>query len=312
MIIIMSGVIFPRHFFAQNLVPNPSFEELDSCPDNQNQLYKAKYWFNPNQFTSPDLFSSCSTNPDISTPNNLFGYQEPKSDSSCTLIAVLYGSNNFGHEYISIRLTDSLLKDSVYCVSFYISPVSDNSTELFTDGIGAYLSGDSVYQTVNTYLDLPAQIRMLGTIFDDTSSWNKIEGFYVAKGGGKFITIGGFWNISELSWKGNSSDAHIVYVDDVSVTKCAPPPDTTANTNFINVYPNPNTGQFSINFGVMEEQNGQFSLWDSSGRLVYKSANLTGKLERDVHLPQLSSGIYMWRFDVNGEKVDTGKLVIRQ
>ncbi len=310
-LLILSGVAYPRHFFAQNLVPNPSFEELDSCVTGPNQIHFTKYWYNPNAFGSPDLLSSCSLDPSYSTPHNIGGFQPPRTDSCYIMISIIDGGAVF-HEYIAVKLSDSLAKDSGYCISFFVSPLAVPSTDLFTDGIGAYLSKDSTFQTTGSFINAPAQIRMEGVIYSDTSKWSEISGFYQAKGGEKYITIGGFWQFSEVIWTGNNNDGHVVYIDDVSVTKCTLPPDTTANTNFINVYPNPNTGQFTINFGVMEEQNGQFSLWDSSGRLVYKSANLTGKLERDVHLPQLSSGIYMWRFDVNGKKVDTGKLVIRQ
>ncbi len=309
----MSGITYPRHFFAQNLVPNPSFEVLDSCPSDDGQLYNLKNWFNPNAFTSPDLYSSCSFSTETDVPYNSTGFQQPRTDSSYIGLIVGVWGSQFNREYASVRLTDTLKKDSLYCVRFYVNAAEDPSIKNAHDGIGIYLSVDSLYQTANTFFQLPAQIRNeTGNIITDTANWVEVSGYYVATGGEQFITLGCFWQDSEINWLIEQNEAAYLLIDDVSVTKCSLPLDTSSNINFLNVFPNPNSGEFTISYRVVENKRGQFSLWDDAGRLVYRSTQLTGKFEDEIHLPQVSAGLYLWRFDVDGNKEATGKLIIAQ
>src|SRR6187402_1143860 len=62
---------------AQNLVPNPSFEDYSVCPGPSNQVYKCIDWANFGK--SPDYFGSCSPVAGWSLPNISFGYQIPHS-----------------------------------------------------------------------------------------------------------------------------------------------------------------------------------------------------------------------------------------
>lgn len=43
---------------AQNLVPNPSFEQISTCPSSLAQLQLATGWIS---IESPDLFSTCAS-----------------------------------------------------------------------------------------------------------------------------------------------------------------------------------------------------------------------------------------------------------
>lgn len=306
------GLQTPDLTLSQNLVPNSSFEIIDSCPDNSNQTNRLHNWY---KFIndSPDLFSECSVTSIVGVPQNTGGYQEAHSDSSYVGLGMGYYASICCREYISIKLTDSLLADSTYCLNLYVASCDECTG--YNNALGAVFSRDSLYfNSASGYPNWQPSIKF-HEIISDTTNWKLISGHFKAEGGEQYMSLGSFTPDNEIQWYGDLDDGSYIYIDDVSVTKCTLPPeqpDTTSNINFIKVYPNPNTGQFTINFGVMEKQNGQYSLWDSSGRLVYQTTNLTGKFERDIHLPQLSSGIYLWRFDVNGGKVDIGKLVIRQ
>src|ERR1051326_7833297 len=60
----MRKIIFLLFFLpaiapAQNLVPNPGFEEYDKCPGNISQFAYVKNWFEANKGTT-DLFSICN------------------------------------------------------------------------------------------------------------------------------------------------------------------------------------------------------------------------------------------------------------
>lgn len=58
--------------YAQNLVPNPSFEDTLQCPNGD--FNNIKFWINPTSAT-PDIFNSCSTDGFTGVPVNYFGNQ---------------------------------------------------------------------------------------------------------------------------------------------------------------------------------------------------------------------------------------------
>ena len=63
---------------AQQLVPNPGFEELLQCPDFQSQLDRTAHWFDPSAGGTPDYFHACGA-PLYSVPDNAAGVQDPVS-----------------------------------------------------------------------------------------------------------------------------------------------------------------------------------------------------------------------------------------
>src|SRR5689334_10862519 len=80
---------------AQNLVPNPSFEIFDTCPDNVDQVNRAQGWSSFGN--TPDYFNTCDStgNMAVSIPHNALGYQLAADGSAyCGL---------FNHEVFEYR-----------------------------------------------------------------------------------------------------------------------------------------------------------------------------------------------------------------
>lgn len=123
-----------------NLVPNPSFEEKDSCGDGWRAIdLRCKEWFTPmlyldtafnpyipNNYGSSDYFNVCNTI-GFQTPDNAAGFQYPHSGVAYAGFALLtvkhppnYPYQNY-KEYIEIQLTQKLVKGRKYCVEFYYS-----------------------------------------------------------------------------------------------------------------------------------------------------------------------------------------------
>lgn len=298
--------VFPKLSISQNLVIDPSFEILDSCPNSIAQTDRLTHWYNPS-VTTPDLFSTCSSASIISVPTNYIGHQSPVDGHSYICLALLFGTSTTNREYLTTRLNSPLTKDSIYCVSFYVSATDSNLT--FTDQIGVNFSVDSVYQNVNAVLDCTIHISNQAGFIDNTSQWVRVEGYYVAKGAEEFLTIGNFVDPQDANWYG-VNNAAAMYVDNVSVTPCSIPPDTVATTNYISVYPNPSRSVVSLDYGVISDKQGRFEMYDYAGKLAFKLDDLKGKYENTFALPQLSSGIYLWRFWVGDAIIETGKLVI--
>ena len=84
---------------AQNLVNNPSFENISSCGV---QGTLAVNWINPTQGGSPDLFNSCLPN---RVPSNSIYYQWPKTGNSFAGF-YLYDNNTVdAREYLQTQLS---------------------------------------------------------------------------------------------------------------------------------------------------------------------------------------------------------------
>jgi gliding motility-associated-like protein len=214
-ILILSICFFIKKTDAQNLVLNPSFEDMLACPDNGGQLYKAIYWINPTQ-SLPGYFNSCSSN--FGTPQNGSGYQMPRTGNAYAgIIGLQY--QDFYIAYIQGQFIDTLKKDSIYCLNFWVS-LSENSNSAISK-MGAYISDTSFQISTTANLTFIPQIESPATQYlNDTTNWILVSGTYIAQGGEKYITIGNFHSISEGNYIyfGNGESAYAgYYIDDVSV-----------------------------------------------------------------------------------------------
>lgn len=213
-----------------NLVPNPSFEILDTCPDAPGDLENAVPWFQPNNpqiysYGSTDFFHACDTEY-VSTPSNIIGFQVPRTGSGYGGFAA-YNSlfDNYGHEYLETELTNPMDSGRLYCVSFYVVLSNVNSI-CGTSAIGTYISvdtcqyGSSVYYVMNVQ---PQVVNDSNNIITDTVNWNVVAGTYRSHGLESFITIGNFWDVAYNSTNNDPNCSGIPYyfIDDVSVV-CLP------------------------------------------------------------------------------------------
>src|SRR5687768_16803403 len=67
--------------FGQNLVPNPSFEDYDTCPEFLSQINYAIGWGSSRQ--TPEYYNSCAIPFTVaSVPHNYFGSQYPASGNA--------------------------------------------------------------------------------------------------------------------------------------------------------------------------------------------------------------------------------------
>jgi gliding motility-associated-like protein len=218
---------YPSLYFAQNLVPNPSFEQT------------ATYWIDPQFFLAPLIDTSTTTFPNVlnwcsptfgtpdyfneshtawmvRTPKNVLGYQKPRTGKA--YIGLLnYEYNNFYfpnqtkiREAVQTRLVQNLEKDKLYCVKFYVSPTwivgrFDSAVTInyyVVDGIGACLSQKRIFDyTVhpihgNLNRPLPNCTTCVenpsGRILSDSAIWYEVKGLYKAQGGEQWLTISNF------------------------------------------------------------------------------------------------------------------------
>ena len=211
--------------YAQNLVPNPSFEDFNSCPISDSQISALLNWYSPTQ-GSPDYFHSCNAGVFVGVPLNFPGSQLAQTGEGYIGINVAYGIPAIDfREYAQVQLNSALTGGTDYFVSFNVS-LSDTSN-LATDDIGLFFSNDSLVD-FNTFQSLsvtPQIENTQGNILSDPTIWYNISGNYTALGGEEYITIGNFKDASNTTTSivyvnqlDSSGYFSYYYIDDVCIT----------------------------------------------------------------------------------------------
>lgn len=222
---------------AQNLITNPSFEDIDSCygqPASYGfDVFKwsgCKGWSNPIKASS-DLWCQ---NPIVGniTPPNIISYQKPKSGNNMAGIVILSdGIINSYREFIQNKLLLTLESDKMYRVSFYYSIAGGGASGgCPPNQFGVFGSGSEFKDTSAFFL---SHLTPLGTsdknkFVDDTSGWYLCEIIFKANGSENFLTIGNFQDSSNTTfiyscdtttWQGMTLASDYYYLDDFSVTE---------------------------------------------------------------------------------------------
>jgi OOP family OmpA-OmpF porin len=218
--------------FAQNLVPNPGFEEYFECPGSYNPPGSNKNiapgWISPTLGT-PDLFNRCSFG-NAGVPHNWAGVAHAHKGYGYSGIYAWVNNNNY-REYLQAKLIDSLVEGKKYKVEFFfrLSVYSKYSVDrmgaLLSDSM-QHLSHDRVWTVEPSYTYVMDSILSKNTV-----QWNHVSFEYDAKGGEQFITIGNFSSDDELKKfhltltqvdEPLLNKAAYYYIDDVSVTVIGP------------------------------------------------------------------------------------------
>jgi gliding motility-associated-like protein len=261
-----------------NLVPNPSFENVSTCPNNPGQLLFANGWYSTTPST-PDLFNACcSISPYwVDVPQSAVGWQYARTGEGYAGIGTSPLDTNVStgnvREYISTRLLDSLQAGQKYCAEFYVS-LADSSIWA-VDQIGAVFTVNDPYDSsvIFDVLPLSPQVESpFGVIINDTSAWVKIEGSFIATGGEEYIVIGIFRRYLELSIDtlhfGSWAWAYY-YIDDVSVYAC---PDEISFLNIPTGF-SPNGDDVNDVFAASDTNLSFYSckIYNRWGNLVFES-----------------------------------------
>jgi hypothetical protein len=306
---------------AQNLLPNHSFEVVDTCPLAYNFLYLASPWFNPNtiDYGTPDLFNACApTGFGVDVPTNSVGSQSPKTGNGYAGIACVVDTQNL-REYIEVPLISPLISGQQYCIEFYVS-LADKCS-LATSNIGAYFSVDSLLDASsgNAISYVTPQISNANSnIIIDKVNWSKIFGTFIAQGGERFMSIGNFFspvNTNTQSVSAGIFPLAYYYIDDIFVTAC----DTVLigineinnKKNNFNLFPNPNDGTMNFIYTLKEKENGAFEIYDISGRIIQTYRLQTGANNQlFINATQLNSGVYFYKVIIDGQIEKSDKLII--
>tara|TARA_B100000674_G_scaffold44090_1_gene30593 strand:+ start:113665 stop:114816 length:1152 start_codon:yes stop_codon:yes gene_type:complete len=224
-------IILPTLSFAQeqdkkpeNLVPNPSFEEVEKKVKEPGQIDLATPWFSAS--TAPvDLYSKKAKNPQITVPRNNYGEEKPLTGDNYAGFTAYGYKNKAKRSYIEVKLTKPLEAGKEYCVKFHIS--SADISKYAVNDIGAYLSKTKVVAKSDEKLNnVPQIISRKHTVYTKQFYWTPVCGVYKAKGGEQYLVIGNFTDDAKLKvvkqrrprgfTTPQTYDAYY-YIDDVSV-----------------------------------------------------------------------------------------------
>lgn len=178
---------------AQNLIPNPSFEEYSSCPTNHTTQYepiKTKYWASPTTGT-PDLFSACAFQV-VSTPRNFAGIAYPPDGDN--YVGMYFGGPRKTElsyrEYLICRLNEILEKDVLYLFEFFAKPAT-NSRYMIDRLSYAFGTDSIVVDHDNELSDINYKTILVDTL-EVINGWYKVSTIYKANGTETYLTIGDF------------------------------------------------------------------------------------------------------------------------
>jgi len=282
---------------AQNLVPNPSFEDTVHCPTNQGQVVNAKGWWSVCQ--TPDYFNECAPNGNLANvPNTLFGHKFPSSGH-----AFIGGQQYFTsltREIIGTKLDTSLTIGQRYYCKMKVSIANGGllGASGFCNNFGMKFTIDAFSQANPIAINNFAQI-VDTTIIRDTVGWTLIQGSFVADSAYKYLSIGNFFDNAHTDTDRILNGWLRVYycVDEVSVctdSTCLKTVGGIANIssdNSVSVYPNPANTEINIKTnGIQIEQIEIFNALGQNEKTIFHPPIQT---ITTLDVSQLNIGIHL-------------------
>ncbi len=302
---------------AQNLIPNPSFEQYTSCPSTPDQLSYCFPWHSFKE--TPDYCNTCSITPIITPPNAYNGFQYPHSGNAFVGFFTFVNNGPNNRELIGTPLLTSLITGQKYFISFFVnlggatnpgSTIASNKTGVkFSTVSYSYLHPAPINNTAHFYSN---------NIITDTVKWTLIKGSFIADSAYSYIIIGNFFDDSltdTINLSINNNQTAYYYIDDVCVSTDSLYCENWVGVNEqsvkkeeITIYPNPAYNNVSVS-----SKNGEnikhIVITDLTGRQVYSNNYGTGSIETEMNISFLQPGNYFVTITTS-ENIHTEKLVI--
>ena len=285
-------LILIKYSYSQNLVPNNSFEEINSCPISFHDFTKFLYWINPTN-ASPSIFNNCNQG-NAGVPENINGYQNSHSGIGYAGIGIFSDPSLNNREYIQTELLSPLVTNQKYNVRVYVN--LGDSSKYAINKFGIYFSQNSFFVPTFNVINYVPQISF-DTLIINKIDWTLLESTYQALGGEKYITIGNFNYDSECDtilldgpW------GTFYYIDDVYVG-----PDSTINAvkqqllNIkLNIFPNPTSNLINIDYEINDDF--ILELKNLYGITVKKTILEKNFNFKKIAINDLEGGIYCFKF----------------
>jgi hypothetical protein len=279
---------------AQNLVPNPSFEDTVACSTNSGQFYNAAGW--SSYRNTPDYYNTCADSSTLaSIPYNSWGYQYPRNGNAYAAIQCYFTFQY--REFFGRQLISPLIIGEKYFVSFYVNCAFGGNS--LAHG-GSNKTGIQ-FSTVPYSAASPAPINNFAhvstdSIILDTINWIQIKGAFTADSSYDYIIVGNFFNDANTDTAQYEGGVRAVYyIDDICVstdsTECYfggfnSLQATEVNQNIL-LFPNPASGQITL---INLPQNCNIEVYNISGQIINTLHSFSTSFYFDIS--DYSQGVY--------------------
>lgn len=305
---------------AQNLVPNPSFDEYLECPFSTGYLND----FLVNWYSwagTCDFFNVCSNDMEglAGVPLNVLGYQNPISGNGYAGLVTYASTTLNDREYMASQLLEPLTTGESYYIVFHASMwgggdkmnflCASNHIGLrfFKDPDYSYFPPENAFQPDNfAHLDYTE-------ILTDSVNWTRIEATFTADDNYNWLAIGNFFtdeNTSTILMNETGACWSAYYIENICVSLDPDVCDyllssqSVAPKQLIEVYPNPAYEAVTIR---SDQPMDKIEVVDRMGRVVAVEEH-RGRLTIQISISNLNKGFYVLRAFSN-ESFTTHKIL---
>lgn len=297
---ILISFVFHDSLAQGNLVPNPSFEIHDSCPDNLDHISMALGWKSLN--LSPDYFHKCSDS-SMTIPMNRIDFQDGFSSSDSAYAGFMTTNyRDTTREFLGIELTSPMQIGVRYFISFIISATNRGNCSCFCDKIGVkFLNNFQSLNNHNSHLIDNTAHFYIDSILTDSINWIFIKGSFIADSAYTAIVIGNFFKLDHMNiYCLNGIGVYAYYfIDRICVSSDSSYCNSLTYQGEIDVNPNikvvylSSNQQIKIEKPLNDSRYTKFELYNSLGQIVLNSNLNNATVYIDV--PNISAGIYILR-----------------
>jgi gliding motility-associated-like protein len=212
--LVVLTALLPFISLGQNLVSNPSFENVSTCAvgSSPQSVNATVGWMAPTGVNNtPEIFNTCFAATSLQPPSTFIGFSYPYSGNAMAGLAQL---NNVDYrELLTTQLISPLSADSAYCVSFWVKRSDYCHPASWSRNLSVLFSESPVNPTQTQFLE--GQIQLDSLWFNDL--WINVEGSFIAAGGEQTLNIGFFGPLDAYSPDENGI---YYFIDDVNVQTC--------------------------------------------------------------------------------------------
>ena len=188
---------------AQNLIPNPGFEQYSQVPCGCMQGSLAQYvtgWENAGGGT-PDFICTESKQECYASTNSMhwdsYGAEQPHGGKGMGMI-MTSGHNGSYREYLGVTLTRPLVKGTQYYAEFYVT--LGDYCGVATNNLGM-LFRTGTFSSVSDYIITGSPQVNTTVVIDQTKGWYKVSGTFTAADNYTHVIIGNFFTQQETKVK---------------------------------------------------------------------------------------------------------------
>ena len=320
------GFVIAPSCEAQNLVPNPGFEEADTCSDQLPPFVGIHDWYSVNG--SPDHLQSCLPYGDFrGLPMNFLTYQEPFDGASCAgMITYWQSGPTEGREWIMAPLLEPMVVGQTYYCNFWANAAFGGNAQypqiwLANDKVGMRFTTTAIppWNVGDPYpVPLNHAHILYPQVLADTVGWALVSGSFVADSAYQYVMIGQFFT-NALTDTLHFADPNSVFlwyprgytlIDAVCVSASPDGCDLGQGVDDVQgmgpvLFPNPAQDQVFLG----QREGAEAQVLDAVGRLLWQ-----GRITSDHWVLDVGSwarGAYMLRM-AHGGHVESYKFVLTE